>query len=482
MREIVKVDESNQKFNKLLEYIYHKPASELLDYVSVDGIRIESQLLQIMNSFIDSLPNALDNDMSKIAEIFAMTAFLLKHRDLNGETQLSDNKKSELMALYSLACNALKKDGDIEQICQDLIQYLIKASQHEKEIAKFAKMLPHLQSVIPKKHTMPNCYFANELQQGKIIDAGKLLLPVFGEGKNAPRLAGEIIRTSVMVDFQQGDGVNISGNYTEYDRQVQNTVVSLWLYGDKSHIFTPAMLYRAMTHMVDTEWVSDQQIEAVSQSIEKQRRLYAKVDASAEFEKRGITDADGNPIRFKMDDFLLSLTGMEVEAGGKIVKAYLINSEPLLLTYSRYTKQLLTVPSNWLDIKRITKEGKISSRSLANTESRIAIKGYLNRRLETMRHDNEVAMKNYKRYLSHKSKKPDLPEKTLANCHKLSKRILFETLFHDTGQESQDRRTQKANRDYALDCLKYWQAIGRIKGFTVITGEKGKILGIDIKI
>lgn len=338
--------------------------------------------------------------------------------------------------------------------------------------------LPVLQSSgVPKKHTMANSFLANELQYGGIIDAGSISLPILGTSKQAQN-NGKLITTSVIATYQPGEEITIHGDYTEYDRQVQEAIYNLWLYGDQSHTFTPNMVYRTMINNV-TANPSAQRIEAVTQSIEKQRLIYTKIDASAEMARRGITDAHGNPIQYKVGDFLLSLRSIEVKAGGQTVQAYVIKSEPLLLEYSRLTGQLLTVKSDLLDIHRIDDQGTICE-SIANTEGRIAIKGYLLRRIEILKHDIKQAKTAHKRYSSRCEQRAALPEKTLSSFRRQSNRILFESIFNATAQKSTDRKTAKRNREYILQCLEYWKATHYIQDYAIAKGEKGRIRGIDI--
>lgn len=375
-------------------------------------------------------------------------------------------------------------DPETGEPIKSIFERCLERAKERKETAdaatRLAAELPRLQSVIPAKHTMPNNYLANELQHGGIIDAGKLNLPVLGDGQKARR-GGELITTSVIATYQPGEGVTIKGNFTEYDRQVQDAICSLHEYGDIGHTFTPAMVYRAMTNGTDSEKPSPQQIGAVTRSIEKQRHIFVQVDASAEFEKRGITDINGNPIRFKVDDYLLSLKGLEVTAGGKTVKGYYIKDTPLLLQYAKLTKQLLTVKSDLLDIRRIDSKGNICE-SIPNTESRIVIKGYLLRRIEVIKHDIARAKDNFRKYNGRRKKEPTLPEKKDSDFMQQSNRILFETIFEETGQQTSDRRTQKNNRDYAMQCLDYWKANGHIKGYSIVKGARNTIRGIDLAL
>lgn len=414
-------------------------------------------------------------------ELSALYFFAL-HPDIDPlkETTLTDAGKEELLAIFGDMESFLGANPEAKNLGNDsFLKCFMEHRETGDAAAQLAKELPRLQSVLPAKHTMPNNYLANELQHGGIIDAGLLNLPVLGDSKKA-RKGGELITTSVIATYQPGEGVTIKGNYTEYDRQVQDAVCSLWQYGDIGHIFTPAMIYRAMTNNAAVQ-PSPQQIGAVTRSIEKQRRIHVQVDASAEFEKRGIADENGRPIHFKVGEFLLVLKDLEVTAGGKTVKGYYIKEAPLLLTYSRLTKQLLTVKSELLDIRRIDSKRRICE-SIANTESRIAIKGYLLRRIEVLKYDTKRAKDNFRKYQNRRSKDRSLPEKEASEFMQQSTRILFDTVFEETGQESTSRETQRRNREFAMQCLDYWKATGHIKGYSIVKGERNAIRGVDLQI
>lgn len=310
-------------------------------------------------------------------------------------------------------------------------------------------MLPTLQSKLPEWHTMPIQKLATELQHG-IINAGAFDLVVAGKGKKNE------ITSYVMATYEQPDAITMTGKpYTEFDRQVQDAVSSLWEYGHESHIVTPDMVARAMTHKTQTEKVSPQFKGAVTKSLEKMRRIHITLDASEEIRKRKIT-LDGERVdSFKVDDYLLALKGIEIGAGGKTVKGYLIQSEPLLLTYAKRTKQLATVDARLLDIKEVDKKGNATTVSIKSNETRVAVKGYLLRRIAVMKNDRT-------------NKKP-----------KQSNIILFESLFKETGipHDSNAANTKK----YTFQVLDYFKAMNYIKGYTK-RKSKGKGGGIDAVI
>lgn len=302
---------------------------------------------------------------------------------------------------------------------------------------KESRLIPLLQSRPPRSHTMPINRLANELQHD-IINSGQIDLIVANRGKKSE------ITSYVLATYDQPDGITMTGRpYTEYDRQVQDAVSSLWEYGDESHIVTPDMVFRAMTHRTHSECPSPKQIKTVTESLEKMRRIHITVDATEELRKRGLEN-----VQCRFDDYLLSLRAVEVRTGERTVKAYLINTEPVLLTYAKLTRQLATVPGELLDVKEVDAAGNITAVSIANNDSRIAVRGYLLRRIAVMRHDRRGKTKQ-------------------------SNIIRFDSVFQETGI-SKDSNAANVKR-YIIQVLDFYKASGYISGYQ--TRKKGT--GID---
>lgn len=355
------------------------------------------------------------------------------------------------------------------------------ADAAKEAAAKIADAAPLLQSTPPKKHTMPNNRLTWALGEG-LINAGARNLPVLPEDKkkHLPQTT-----SYVMATYQDGAGVQIDGNYSMYDRSVNNAITSLFLHGHDSHIFTSEMVYRAMTNGTDSAAPSPQQIAAVTKSIERQRRTHVTVDATEEMERRGIVDANGKPLRFKVGEFLLVLTDIEVSAGGKTKHGYFIQKEPLLYTYSSLTGQVQTVKSSVLDVHELTKlpgGQKAAGASIPNTEGRIAIKEYLIMRIEVIKNDFKRAKDDYRKYQTRRKKDSTLEDKPITAFCKQQHRILFEKIFSTAGIVPNSRQAESKYRDYIFSALDYWQFTGYIDGYSIVKGDKGKMRGFDLKL
>lgn len=316
---------------------------------------------------------------------------------------------------------------------------------------------PHieqLKSVLPKKHVMPNNKLANVMTMG-IIDIGEITLEESKKG------AKKRIETTCVLTYE-GDKVKLTGrqSFTEYDRNVYNAVASLYVYGDPSHIVTPAMVYRTMTGLTDAEKPTAGQLAAVARSLDKMRFIRARIDCTEELKMRHITLNSQQINNGEIDTSLLMAEAVKVKAGGQTVKAYHILKVPILYEYAAAVKQVLTVSASTLDIKELNPDGSVGAR-LPNTESRILIKGYLIRRIEGMKGKNKlnnpvIALYDYQRD---------------GETHY--------GLYSITGKVDPTREEMRRIREDAEKMLAYWKATGYITDYEVQTQGK-KITGFKI--
>lgn len=313
---------------------------------------------------------------------------------------------------------------NVEIIIKTVIDAAIKSPNIELA-DEVRAALPQLSSIIPQKHVMPNNKLANSLTKD-IIDAGAIDLVVSGRGKTE-------ITTRCILTYE-GDNVKLSGRQpcTEYDRNVADAVTSLFLYGDHSHIITPATVYRAMIHSTGTETPSPQTLGAVTRSLDKSRFVRVQIDCTQELLRRNASLNGEQITGGKVDTYLLPLEKIEVMAGGKKVTAYKIIKTPVLYDYARLTKQVLTVPAKLLDVP-----------NASNTEQRISIKGYLLRRITVMKGKTQQ-----------------------------SNRILFEKIWDAAGKPDPSPKEAQRIREYTFTVLDYWKKERYIKGYKAI--KEGK--------
>jgi|GEM_PF-6701579 len=365
------------------------------------------------------------------AEYAATEEYITIIREVTQSISEADKKKIECPIIWE----RLKKEW--EQ-AQELLSYSII-----KQLSK---------RITPKTHTSPNTRLSNELND--------LLNDAEGQGPVDLRVSAKRKRnelTAYVVAYSS-ESIRILEwrQFTEYDRQVHDAIVSLWIDGHEDHIITSGTVFKAMTGTkVDPK---PKQKETIIQSIEKMRRIFVEIDATDEIKayrkKNGIESSDD--ISVKWNDAILSLKKIRVKIGKRKTDAYVINQEPILLSYAKATNKLLSVSTTILDIKEI-KKGQILGASISNTESRIAIKGYLLRRVMTIKHDQ-------------KTKNPHL-----------SKTIRFDKIFEETGAQAEDRVTMRRYREYVFQVLDYWKASGFIEGYTKNTGNNHAMESVTLK-
>lgn len=325
------------------------------------------------------------------------------------------------------------------------------------------EIIEHLTSVLPEKYVVPNNKLANTMTRG-IIDIGRITL------EESRRGAKKLVETTCILTYE-GDNVHLSGRqpFTEYDRNVYNAVSSLYVYGDQSHVVTPAMVYRAMTGLTDSEKPTAGQLAAVTRSLDKMRFIRARIDCTEELKMRRITLNSKQINGGEIDTYLLTADAIKVQAGGQTVRAYRIIKTPILYEYAAAVKQVLTLPASVLDVKEISemtvdgaKKLTIGAR-LPNTESRILIKGYLIRRIEGMKGKNGLSN----------------PVISLYDYQRDGE--THQGLYSIAGKPDADRKEMQRIREDAEKMLAYWAATGYIKAFEAQT-ERKKITGYKITV
>ena len=337
--------EAMESFSTRRETMKQGLAAALKEHDNTTCAALE-ELPELMSDIIRAIIHRnIEINPNNFNEVLKQTIIDLKEIS---QTLTDDNKSEEQISLFP-------EDEDQQRLKNEALN-----------------ALPRLQSLIPQKHLIPNNKLANSLTQD-IIDAGIIEIDVSGKREK------ELI-TRCILNYE-GDNVKLSSRqpFTEYDRNVADAVTSLYEYGDSSHVITAAQVFRAMVHATATETPSPQQIGAVTRSLDKMRFVRVQIDCSEELKRRKINLNGAQITNGKIDTYLLSLKKLEVLAGGQKVIAYKIIDTPILYDYSRLTGQVLTVPATLLDIR--DKNGI----KVANTERRIAIKGYLMRRISIMK-------------------------------------------------------------------------------------------------
>lgn len=341
---------------------------------------------------------------------------------------------------------------------------------------------------VPKNFYAPNSVFANALRaidgKGELIGAGPVDLPVMNIGR-----PNEI---TMFVEAWTDAGYTLTTEkpYTAYNESVLNGVISLYVDRVRRNlapIITAADVYRTINDMAPGATVNSTQSAAVTKSLNKLNSIWASIDATDQIKKKKATTPDGRPIEsFKLRDRLLNFKTVEVKISGKKQVGYII-SEPITYTHAHLTGQVVSFPTALLDIKetRRTAAGlEVLGASIKNSETRIAVKMYVIKRVEIMRRDEEKAIdarRKEVRKCEYENKKgtPSKP-RPIAAHRKQSRVILFDTLFAAAEITSKSRKTEY--KKYVFDVLDYLEAMGRIKKWTERKAKKGTSAAVEITV
>lgn len=418
----------------------------ITEVLNSDAILSFKYTLQRMREALEANRASLEGYVRLSEELQDLSPYMLE--ELQEERYHDLIRGESIPELLDFINNGFDENGTpTGPIYQELLE---RAKARKKQIEEAEELQTQieqaadlLESLRPSAHTMANNALINKMQEAEAINAGPFDLLVSSGTKRRKELTAY-----TMINYEEESGIQLK--LSEYERQVSDAIISLWIEAKAQKlpaIISPDMVYRAMPG--GGEKASPQQKGAIVRTIEKFRRLHITIDATEEMRKRGII---GERQRFKLDDFFLSAFHAEITAknGGQAVSAYRINTEPLIYTYSKATKQLLTVKAEVLDIRKV-KKGTATTELLPMNADRQAMTGYLMRRIEVMRHNPTTQ----------------------------SPVILFRTLFNETGQDTTNKVTNRRNREFCFNVLDYWKAIGHIKDYKVQT-QGNTIRGIQI--
>ena len=329
------------------------------------------------------------------------------------------------------------------------------------EIVEVAAAYPMLQAILLDRHTMPNNALMNALQEGAKHSDGSEPAPIINAGafdltvsKGKCRRKEITAYTMIQYDDPESGVPAMPFKLTEYERQVSDALLSIHIKAKADNLptlFTTDMLYRAMPG--GGTKASPQQKGAITKAINKLRTLLVYVDATEEMRRRGIID-DSLTMIFNENYFYIK--AVQVSNGKQVIDAFLLFEEPVILKYAQLTRQILTVPAKYIDIKKV-KKGTISNEVITMNADRQAITGYLLRQIAWIKYDR-----------NHKASNPR------------SDTIRFDTVFTDAGIDATNKQTAKRQRDFIFSVLDYEKAAGYISDYEKL--KKGQsIYGVKIK-
>ena len=273
------------------------------------------------------------------------------------------------------------------------------------------------------------------LTDPEIYDA-QLAIDVAGRGE---KKKGKQVDTFVSLEYVgDDDSLTLTREISEFDIQVYNAVCSLW-EAEKDE-FTLQEIFE-MT--IGKGKAKQQQLDRLSESVERFRRTRMMADVTQEAKAHGLIDPEtGEPwAEMKIDDYLLNALRIQMRGtNGKITTGYRLHSTPVLLRYAKASKQIVSYPRKYLDTKSAG----------SNTERNVVIRGYLLQRIAQAKHG------------------------------KMSNTIRCETIYDKAGIDKQNRVERGRVDKYVTGLLDLWIKQGMIKGYEAVSEGRRRMSKIVV--
>ena len=424
-------------------------------------------------------PDALHDGNLVNVPLAAVLYFFAKYEDIDPRAQdgLTAEQKAAITDVFTRIDSFYREHRAEINNGQHLLLEFAKADNTSPASAQETLQRICDLAIVPNRMIIPNHKLVNSLTRATRTpeDIVEIVTEVSKRGAK-----NKVTATCVL--SYEGDDVKISGRqpFTEYDRNVYNAVVSLYVAGNR--VITSDMVWRTMTGKTEQEKPTPGQKAAVTKSIDKMRFMRAQIDCSDEFKMRRI-ELDGKLVNGAgFDDNLLHLSVTWVRAGKNTIRAYEFPQEsrfaPILYQYSAAVKQVINVPIALLDVKKLDKHGKPTTHSLEYTERRVILKGYLLRRIEGMKGRNALNSRNiaFMDYMKDGQTHEGLY--TVAGYPELSQPMPEGVTDAEKTKRKNDARYI---REDAAAILGYWTASGYIKGFSEYRGGRA-VAGFEIKL
>lgn len=430
--------------------LFKSPEEPLTDY------EIDSQSRRIVE-LLERLSNVYSGKVfdSDNIELYAMAMVMIA--DI---FQANDDMQTAMDETLQEFKDKTGKIVTTYQVMQSMLQIVKTVSPNENIIDIFGESGPAISSSIDY-HVIANNKLPTKMQDGSFSDAD---IKVLNVGKRHKGSMSDVTANVKVSYYDAGKVTFLSRDkFTEYDRQVLDTVTSLYLNGDKHHVITPATVYRAMTNVSHTP--AEDAIKQITESIDKLRNIDVSIDLNEEMKARGKKGDN-----FKITGKVINADVASYTIGGNTVASYVITREPILYSYAHKVNQVLNIPSEAYAIHEIT-AGKPNDNIIPSTRNRVAIKGYLLRRIYSMK-GNKAGNLNHVISLSSVIKSAGLLNK-------------LDDEYDKKGSAKDLNYTKKVdkiiynNKDFIYQCMDYWKATGIIKDYSNQKDGR-KVTGIKV--
>ena len=245
---------------------------------------------------------------------------------------------------------------------------------------------------------------------------------------SSPEMGGSVRANIAGTWIAAGDSITIRGRrvITGFDKAVYNTVSTLYAAGNREVSATD--IFRTMNGNTDKR-PSAAQVERITNSIRKWMYTALYMDMTQELQHKRLTLDDERIINGKVETQMLQATiGTARTKKGSEIAVFRLAAEPILYTYCKGKKQIITVPIALLD----------TAEAASNTEGLTAIREYLLQQIELMKTGNR-----------------DNPT------------IKYATIYEETGIEPPTARKDAMRlRNQIKAVLDVWKDRGYILGYT----------------
>ena len=285
-------------------------------------------------------------------------------------------------------------------------------------------------------------------------------------GINQAPAKKDSVHTYIALTYE-GTAGHLNKRLTAFDKAVYEAVATSFFYhkqrnGSRAFYITPQEVWRIMNGTASTSKTPGaKQVERVCSSLDKFRFTRFYMNITAELKAHYLTMEDERIVKGIVDTYLLKADRVEFTTDkGRKITGYRVTDEPILYSYNKAKGHLVLVPYELLD----------TSDSTGNEGNTIEFRSYLLQQIGLM-------------YEGQRN----------------NSRILYSTLYRDTGTQPPEERLNPANystetaykrnirkeaqrdRDKISALLDAWKAKDWIKGYKPV--KKGRAyIGVDIAL
>lgn len=324
--------------------------------------------------------------------------------------------------------------SDIKEI-EEIHQILIKGKtisdiKDFKSVEEINKLINLPKTCYPGEYISAKAKVNNLLFDGELTEQMQL---IGTEGLDKKELT-----VKASIDLEELKGIKLSNkNITSYDREVHDSIVSLYVDGGNQYI-TPLMIYRTMTGNPKAKFSPNgKNLNDILESIERCSKTRVYIDATDEVKAKGYNIEQ--PILKENLIYTRSVSGIY---NGEVSEWIEVLATPVLYKYANSKNQVAR-----MDIKLL-------NTPVNKNKENIELQGYLRERVQTMKGS------------------------------KLSRNIRYETVYKrlniNTETYKKVRDKQGKIRGTIKEILNYWKEEGFIKDFKENPGPRNSKESITI--